>query len=127
MVHEWEARARLLEAENDELRARVSDLEREIGLAAEPPPMFGLTGSEATIFGILLNNKVPRISAFMAALYSNEADDPPDEAIIKVLVCKMRKQLEPFGIEIKTHRGEGFEMPDASKERARGLMENGVN
>ena len=34
-MYDWEARAKLLEAENDMLRDRVEQLEKEIGLAAE--------------------------------------------------------------------------------------------
>ena len=34
----------------------------------------------------------------------------------------MREKLKPFGIEIKTHWGECWEMTEASKEIGRGLM-----
>ena len=119
---DWEARAKLLEAENETLRERVCELEKEIGLAAEPPPMFGLTRSEAVMFGVLVNNRVCQASTFMTALFSLEADDPPGEKIFDVWVCRMRKKLAPFGIEIKTHWGVGYEMPDASKIIARELM-----
>lgn len=119
----WEARAKLLDIENDELRARIAELEEELGLAAQPPPIFDLTTQEAVMFGVLLKTANPRRSTFMAALYSGDADDPPDEKIIDVMICKLRKKLVPFGIMIETNWGEGFSMPEQSKVRARELTE----
>ena len=121
-MHDWEARAKLLDAENDTLREEVRALRKALLGAAEPPPYFGLTPSEGTMFGILLHNRAPRTETFMTALFSEDADDPPEEKILDVWICKMRKKLKPFGIEIKTHWGECWEMPEASKEIARGLM-----
>jgi two-component system cell cycle response regulator CtrA len=121
--HDWEARARLLDAENETLREQNRQLKEEIGLAAQAPPMFGLTTQEAAIFGVLLANRAPRKSTFMTALYSDGAyDDEAEEKIIDVWICKIRKKLKPFGIEIKTNWGESYEIPGASKARVRELM-----
>ena len=85
--------------------------------------MFGLTTQEAAIFGVLLSNRAPRKSTFMAALYSDGAyDDEAEEKIIDVWICKIRKKLKPFGIEIKTNWGESYEIPEASKVIVRELM-----
>jgi two-component system, cell cycle response regulator CtrA len=73
-----------------------------------------------------VNNRAPRVDAFMAALYSDQADEAPDEKVLDVWICKMRKKLKPFGIEIKTHWGECWEIPEASKAIARGLMEEPI-
>jgi hypothetical protein len=40
------------------------------------------------MFGVLMNNRTPRVDTFMAALYSTETDDPRDENILHVLICK---------------------------------------
>ena len=121
-MYDWEARAKLLEAENDMLRDRVEQLEKEIGLAAEVPLVAGLTKNESIIFGVLLNNLSPRKSTFMTALFSDRIDDPPDIKIIDVWICKMRHKLKPFGIEIKTVWGCGYAIPEASKTIARELI-----
>jgi DNA-binding response OmpR family regulator len=123
-MHDWEARAKVLEAENETLREQNRQLKEEIGLAAQPPPMFGLTTQEAAVFGVLLSNRAPRRSTFMAAIYSDGAyDDEAGQKIIDVWICKIRKKLMPFGIEIKTNWGESYEIPEPSKARARELME----
>jgi two-component system cell cycle response regulator CtrA len=121
-VINWEARAKVLENENDLLRAENCRLREQIGLAAKPPLMFDLTRSEAAMFGVLLSNRAPRKETFMAALYSLNPDEPPEIKIVDVFVCKMRKKLKPFGIDIKTNWGESYEMPEQSKARARELM-----
>jgi two-component system, cell cycle response regulator CtrA len=58
----------------------------------------------------------------MAALFSTDADDPSEEKILDVWICKMRKKLKLYGIEIKTQGGECWEMPEAGREIARGLI-----
>jgi hypothetical protein len=47
-----------------------------------------------------------RPETFMAALFSTDADDPFGGKILDVWICKMRKKLKPYGIEIKTRWGE---------------------
>jgi hypothetical protein len=56
--------------------------------AGELPPFFGLTNAELPMmFGVL-----KRVDAFMAALYTDQADEPPDENILDVRICKMRSR-----------------------------------
>jgi DNA-binding response OmpR family regulator len=125
-MHDWQRRAEVLEEENETLREQNRQLNEELGLAAQPPPMFGLTTQEGIIFGVLLSNRAPRKSTFMAALYSDGAyDDEAEEKIVDVLICKIRKKLTPFGIEIKTNWGESYELPEASKARVRELIKGG--
>jgi two-component system, cell cycle response regulator CtrA len=58
----------------------------------------------------------------MTALFSDRIDEPPDVKIIDVWICKMRRKLQPFGIEIKTCWGVGYEMPESSKAIAGELI-----
>ena len=45
--------------------------------------------------------------------------------IIDVWICKMRKKLRPYGIEVKTAWGAGYEIPEASEVIARGAYGGG--
>jgi two-component system, cell cycle response regulator CtrA len=119
---DWEARAKVLDAENETLRETNRQLKQALLGAAEPPSFFSFTKSEATIFRVLLANRAPRPEALMNALFSTDVDEAPDEKILDVWICKMRKKLKPHGIEIKTNWGECWEMPESSKEIARQLM-----
>jgi two-component system, cell cycle response regulator CtrA len=96
---EWEGRAKPLEAENETQREELRGLREALLGGAEPPPFLDLTRSEAVMFGVLMDNRAPRVDSFMATLYSIETDDPPDEKILHVLICKMRKKLKPSDIE----------------------------
>ena len=124
---DFDARIQMLEAENVALRDRIALLEEQIGVAnADSLGLyFDLTPQEAICLGVLLSNKAPRRSTFMAALYSDRADEDVEPKIIDVFICKMRKKLKPLGIEIENQWGEGYAMPEMSKARARELMAHG--
>jgi hypothetical protein len=80
------------------LREENRQLKQALLGAAERPPK-----SESVMFNVLMNHRAPRTEALMPALFSTNPDDPPDEKILDVWICKMRKKLKPYGIEIKTH------------------------
>jgi DNA-binding response OmpR family regulator len=113
-----------LEAENESLRDRISALEQEIGIADADhcAVRFELTRSEAVCFGVLLKNRMASDSLLMTALYSHRPDGSAFPEILKIFVHKIRKKLRPYGIETRTVWGFGYEMPEASKARARELM-----
>jgi two-component system, cell cycle response regulator CtrA len=64
----------------------------------------------------------PRKSTFMTALYSDRADDEVEAKIVDDYICKLRKKLKPYGIEISTASGEGYNLSDAMKSKLCGLM-----
>ena len=121
---DYESRIQMLEKEIEEKDERIRQLEVSLGVSNidDHAIYFDLTPQEAVCFGVLLKNRAPRRSAFMHALYSHKVEDEVGEKIIDVFVCKLRKKLASHDIEIKTHWGDGYEMPEASKERARSLM-----
>lgn len=110
-----------LEEENDDLRARLRVLEEIAGANFESPPQFQLTRNEAAIFGLLLNNKLVRRTSMMSVLYLHDQDEA-DIKIVDVWVCKMRKKLKPYGIEIATQWGEGYFLPPESKMSAQAAL-----
>ena len=111
-----------LEQENDALRARVRILEELSGANFEAPPQFCLTRNEAVIFGTLLKQRLVLRTSLMEALYFHKQDEA-DIKIVDVWVCKMRKKLKPWGIEIETQWGQGYFLPAASKVIAQGLLD----
>ncbi len=111
-----------LEEENDDLRARVKALEELTGVSFEAPPQFRLTRNEAVIFGLLLKGQLVRRSSMMEELYLHEQDEA-DIKIVDVWVCKMRRKLKPYGIEIQTQWGQGYFLSPESKLIAQGLLD----
>lgn len=117
------ARLEALEAENDRLRDRCLFLEEAMGLTVEAPVFLGLTTHEARLFGALLKRPMVSKAGVMATLYSERPDDEPEMKIVDVYVCKIRKKLKPYGIEIETIWGQGYRMTEAMRAKASSMIE----
>ena len=87
------------------------------------PLEFGLTGSEARVFGVIMKREVATMDACMAALYRDEGRDEAEPKIVDVYVCRMRKKLKPFGIQIRTVWGVGYAMDPAAKEIVASILD----
>ncbi len=111
-----------LEEENEALRHRVRVLEDLTGVNFESPPQFCFTKAEATILGLLLTNKLVLRTSMMMALYSHKQDEA-EIKIVDVFVCRMRKKLKPYGIEIGTQWGHGYFITTEHKVIAQALLD----
>lgn len=121
---DFQKRCELLEKENEALRDRVFQLEELLGLAFEAPSWLGLTGQEASLFGLLLAREHMTKSAAMDCLYGLAAEgEIAEEKIIDVFVHKIRRKLEPHEIKIETKWGQGYFMTPDMKTKARALIE----
>lgn len=113
-----------LEAENDALRSRIRLLEETIGTRIDVPLVFGLTGQEAKMFGILYKRELVTKQQALDALYGDRPEsDEAEIKIVDVFVCKMRKKMKPFDIQIETVWGRGYRIPAQSKATAAALLE----
>lgn len=113
------AKTEMLENENEHLRFRIEELERLIGLDVEAPIVFGLTSREACMFGALMARDMCLKEHLMASIYGALPDDDVAEPkIIDVFVCKMRKKLRSFDIEVETIWGKGYRLSSENKVTA---------
>jgi two-component system cell cycle response regulator CtrA len=103
-----------LRDQNDELREKVRQLEEVIGLSFQAPVEFGLTRREEMVLGTLLRRERLSKEQIMTVMYSDRIS-VPDIRILDVYVCRLRKKLKPFEIEIRTMWGIGYALPPASK------------
>lgn len=110
-----------LERENDDLRARVRELERLLGMAFECPPLIGLTRQEAVVFGLLLENPLMSKDLAMSAMYLHKQDEA-EIKIVDVYICKLRKKLKPYKIDVQTQWGQGWFITPEHKAVARKLF-----
>ena len=106
-----EARLRAVQQENEMLRARIDQLEEALGVRLPTPVEWGLTGSEARVFGLFRARELVTRDAIMAVLYRDAGKDEPEQKITDVFICKIRRKLKPFAIEIKTVWGQGYALP----------------
>ena len=110
----------MIERENADLRERIAFLEAALFRTEEPLPFeWGLTASEARVFGVLANRDLATRDVMMAALYRQDGRDEAAEKIVDVYVFKLRKKLAPFGIRIRTHWGTGWSLDPESRKRFR--------
>ncbi|MEZ2410518.1 helix-turn-helix domain-containing protein [Bosea sp. RCC_152_1] len=121
------ARLEALEAENDRLRDRCEFLEEAMGLTVDAPVFLGLTKHEARLFGALLKRPMLTKTGVMATLYSERPDEEPEMKIVDVYVCKIRKKLKPYGLEIETIWGQGYRMTEAMRAKAAALIETRIS
>jgi two-component system cell cycle response regulator CtrA len=112
-----EQRIATLEAENDLLREEVARLERALFGELLLPVEWRLTPQEQRVVGVLLNRDYATKDAIMAALYRDLGKDEAEIKIVDVFVCKARKKLSPFGIEIHTIWGKGYSIDAETRSR----------
>ena len=110
------ARLEAVERENDMLRARIAQLEDALaGSAVALPIEWGLTPQESRVLGVLRARSMATKEAVMAALYVDLGKDEAEPKIVDVFICKIRKKLKPFGVEIKTVWGQGYSLAEKSR------------
>lgn len=103
-------RVEFLEEENRQLRA--THLTRDW----EPPLELGLTPNEKIIFAGLFNQKGTCSKPFlMDLIYALRPGEAAEEKIIDVCICRMRKKIAEFELQIDTVWGQGYAMPEESK------------
>ena len=118
-----EDRIAVLEEELDIARETIRQLRESGGFLMVAPLCLRLAPSEAAIFGALMKKEGVTKTGLMTALYADPgSDETPDEKIIDVFVCKLRKKVAPFGIAINTYWGNGYGMPPESKAVVRQLL-----
>jgi len=112
-----------LEEENEELRERILQLEKELGMHIEVPLMFDITASEARVLGALLERDLVTKETGMLALYSDKPLDSEVEIkIVDVFICKLRRKLKKWDVEILTAWGRGYYLDEENKAKVRAYL-----
>lgn len=96
-----------------ELEGQVESLESVLNLdkAANVQAVFGISEALAQILIMLSDGKPRNKEALHAALYYRRPDiDAPETKIIDTLISKLRKYIEPHGIQIGTVWGSGYRL-----------------
>ncbi len=77
------------------------------------PVEWMLTPKESAIIKALSSGRVVGKEQMLDAI-THANGEQPEIKIIDVFVCKIRKKLNPFGLEIKTHWGAGYSLPETT-------------
>ncbi len=117
------ARLETIERENEQLRDRIAQLEALLFESERLPLELRLTTHEEALVAFLLKRNEVSKDQILTAIYGLlPDDDEPELKIIDVYVCKARKKLAPFGLQIKTIWGRGYCLPPATKTTLRAMM-----
>lgn len=110
---ETASRAELI-AHIDRLEAKLDsygDVEREQAMA-NIAAACRISPKMAKIAALLADGLPHSKSAILDHLYFDRPDDPPEQKIIDVYICKLRTALAPFGVTIETVWGLGYRILD---------------
>lgn len=100
----------------EELRERIRQLEEELaGDTDSFPTEWKLSGQQRAIMATLMRHDTATKERLHFSLYGHRIDQPGIK-IIDVLICKLRKRLEPTGITIGTIWGKGYFISPEDKE-----------
>ncbi|WP_311276144.1 helix-turn-helix domain-containing protein [Methylobacterium sp. WCS2018Hpa-22] len=93
----------LLEEENRQLRENAK-------LTFQAPAEWRLTNKENAFFAALhqARGQVLPLERILVAVYGNEVD--VSDRIVSVMVLKLRRKLQPFGVDIRTAWGIGYSL-----------------
>lgn len=106
-----------LRKENQILREQVRQYKEALTAPFRAPAEWRLTPTEWTIMGVLVQLEIGTLNAIMTALYGTRPGDIPDQEIVGVYVCRMRRKLKPLGIVIHTQMGVGFFLDPETRRR----------
>lgn len=108
------------------LRDRVEELEELLGLRQEQADAFHklrMSPQQKVFLSLLYRSMLVRkYTAFNAIFGARMECEQPDENILAVQICKMRKILARFDISIETQRTAGWFMTPENKEKLRELI-----
>jgi two-component system cell cycle response regulator CtrA len=120
-----------LQSELDEAESRLNDLRDTFLNADNIWPELDLSPTQTLIFSLLMSRAYATKETIHATIDARRLDhredySEKDRKLIEAFICKMRARLRPFGIEIKTVWGHGYEMAGEMKARAQALTESGA-
>lgn len=125
MTYAEKAYIETLERENDELRERIRQIEEQLGMGFVAPMAFDFTRTEEAVFGALLARDIATKEMARLAMYADahrSEDEETDIKIVDVYICKLRKKLKRWDIEIKTAWGRGYYIDADTKAKVRSLL-----
>lgn len=114
-------------------RDRVDELEDEVrqlkvlafGKDLNPPSQWRLTSRETVLIRLLALHDRVRAESFLTAMTDIVWDYDPEPKIFDVYICKLRKKLAPFGVEIVTHWGAGYAIEEPIRGKVKAAMSGG--
>lgn len=125
------AKALSLQSELDEAESQLNDMRETYLNAAKLWTAFDHSPAQTLIFALLMSRPFATKGMIHAVIDGRRLDRRQDytdidRKLIEVFVCRMRQRLRPYGIEIKTVWGQGYQITGEMKVRVSDLTESGA-
>ena len=111
---------RRLREEIIELRSQLAELLSSPDLTMHLSRRFRLTARAAALLALLCNREIVTRDAILARLFRGE-DYLAADVGVRVLICRLRKELTPHGVSIDFVAAGGYAMPAADRARLKRL------
>ena len=98
---------------------QIELLKREIyGLSWVSPPELKLTAAQDCIVAAMVAHDRVLSDQFLfdASRTRGTSSDEMGSHLVTVMICHIRKKLEPFGLKIRTVYGRGYCLPPATRQ-----------
>lgn len=112
-----------LKALVERLQDEVRVLQQQLGHRIAIPTCLRLTVTEQRLLARLYASDEANKEQLLDAVVGDRLDiDAPEIKIVDVFICKIRRKLTGWGIEILTLWGRGYTLPATSRARLAELM-----
>lgn len=110
----------------DVLKETVRQLREALAPVNGIHPSWGLTKREAQVVAALVASRGDYVhkQQLYTAIYGTECEVL--DKIVDVFICKARRKLAPFGVDIRTVWGQGYYLTAASKQLLAGARGRGI-
>ena len=126
LISKLSTRVLELEAENEELKFHIAEIETGPKEYVEWP--FRLTVGENSLLGFFMSKKgslITRSQAFNFMYGLVPESEQPDPKIFDVWLVKLRRKTGPYGVAFETVWGVGWRLPLSSYDRLMQLRQFG--
>lgn len=116
-IHDLKMRIAELTYENERLRGMAALVPRDWYGAKDK---FGLTRTEGRILAVLLANAGKYLERKVVLRTAWSRMNPPGEAIVSVLIGRMRVKFEEYGVKIEHRAGFGYRISPNDAKKIKG-------
>ena len=119
LIGDLRQQVEVLRAQNHQLRQQLADVKRRGALEERRP-----NGNERRILCALAEKGIQSYGELTDVLYQGRGRPRDGARVLRVTMCRLRRKIAPFNIEILTIRAFGFRLEEPSRSRLAALLDH---